>query len=84
MNEPSKLEVCKTCGGVGTVKVILDKTCAECGEAFATQGDRTGSRTRTKGVIYCSRSCANAASQAKYRKRQRELKRKQAQAQEDK
>lgn len=67
---------------VGTLQAFNDlvsdvayTSCAHCARWYGKQVGRANNRSRTKGVIYCSRSCANAASQAKYRKRQKELKR---------
>lgn len=68
----TRRDTCAHCDGHGFVTIVLDKTCAHCGDPFATQSGRVKSRHRTVGVIYCSRRCANAASQAKYRSRQKE------------
>lgn len=57
------------------VSDIAYTSCAHCSRWYGKQIGRAKSRSRTQGVIYCSRSCANAASQMKYRKRQKERRR---------
>jgi hypothetical protein len=48
------------------------KRCRRCGNEFTHQDGRATRRIRTEGTVYCSRRCANAASQAAYRARKRE------------
>lgn len=43
--------------------------CKRCGRDFNRQIGRAKYRARAEGTVYCSRSCANAASQAAYRAR---------------
>lgn len=45
--------------------------CAHCGRMFGRKVADAKYRSRRKGVIYCSKSCANAATQARYRARKK-------------
>jgi hypothetical protein len=49
------------------------KVCAAegCGRVFARQRDRSVHYSRTSGVVYCSRTCANTQTQREYRRRKR-------------
>jgi hypothetical protein len=50
------------------------KRCANpsCGQTFVRQdGGATHRQSRTSGVMYCTRRCANTVAQRKYRRRQR-------------
>lgn len=68
---PTQSVTCSACNGSGVQQIELDKTCARCHAPFHIQQGRAESKHRTKGVIYCSRACANAASQAAYREREK-------------
>lgn len=53
------------------VTSVAIKPCAHCGNWFGKQVGSAKYRSRTKGVIYCSKSCQDAASQAAYRARKK-------------
>jgi hypothetical protein len=49
------------------------KVCAaeKCGRTFVRQRGRSSNYSRTKGVMYCSDTCANSQAQREWRRRQR-------------
>ena len=46
-------------------------TAERCGRLFVRQRGRSVHYSRTKGSIYCSKSCMNTQTQRAYRRRQR-------------